>query len=181
MANAKFKTPIGTVLFPAVFEKAKGMDGGEGKYEIVLAIPPENVKTAEFAAIDGEVKRLLADLSKQIKVPVASLKNPLRPNEERNAKYPDTYPEGGFFFTAKSNFKPTVIDRSKLTITDPEGVWSGQEGRLLISAYSFNKNGNRGVAISLDGVQITDANKERLGGGGNVADAFGDDLDDNPF
>lgn len=180
MANAKFKTPIGTVMYPSVFEKAKNMDGGEGKYEVVLAIGPKGVKTAEWAPIQSEVERLLQDLAKEIKKPVGSLKNPLRDNEERNEKNPDAYPKGGFFLSAKTNFKPSVVDRAKRPITDPEGVWGGQEGRLVVSFYKFNRNGNAGVSVSLDALQITNADKDRIGGGGSALNEF-DDLEDSPF
>lgn len=48
--------------------------------------------------------------------------------------------------------------------------------KLLVTAYPFNKEGNKGVALSLDGVQIIDATAPRLpigGAGPDAAAAFG--------
>jgi hypothetical protein len=174
MANAKTMTAIGTILFPSLEKPAKAMDGGEGKFEIMITIDKEAAKSSEHAALDSEVNRLLAEYAKETKSPLASLRNPLRPNEERMEKYPDTYKAGGFFFTAKTKFQPPVFDRAKRPITDLGSVYAGQEGRILVSAYKFSRNGNKGVALSLEAVQVTNADKPRLRGGGNVADAFSD-------
>ena len=48
--------------------------------------------------------------------------------------------------------------------------------KLLVTAYPFNKEGNKGVALSLDGIQIVDATAPRLpigGTGPDAAAAFG--------
>lgn len=48
--------------------------------------------------------------------------------------------------------------------------------KLLVTAYPFNKEGNKGVALSLDGIQIIDAQAPRLpigGAGPDAAAAFG--------
>jgi hypothetical protein len=48
--------------------------------------------------------------------------------------------------------------------------------KLLVTAYPFNKEGNKGVALSLDGIQIVDATAPRLpigGAGPDAAAAFG--------
>ena len=48
--------------------------------------------------------------------------------------------------------------------------------KLLVTAYPFNKEGNKGVALSLDGIQIIDATAPRLpigGAGPDAAAAFG--------
>ncbi len=189
MAAIKMKTPEGTLNYPSLFKPRDPMQGstGEAKYECILILDKEALQTAEFKALSAEIKRLREELAKEKKVPVEMVKNPLRKNEERSGKHPDAYPVGGCFFTAKSKFKPGIIDRSKANITDEDAVWSGQGARLVVSAYKFDVSGNRGIALSLEAVQITDSTRERIDGRSNAADMFddgpsvGDAGDDEPF
>lgn len=190
MAAAKFKTPEGVLNYPSLFKARDPMAGStsDPKYECILILDKAALQTAEFKAIAAEVKRLRDELAKEKKLPLDMIKNPLRKNEERSGQHPDTYPEGGCFFTAKSKFKPGIIDRSKANITDEDAVWSGQGARLVVSAYKFDVSGSRGVALSLEAVQITDASRERIDGRTNAAEMFDDNIsttedvsDDEPF
>ena len=55
-------------------------------------------------------------------------------------------------------------------------LYPGALVKLLVTAYPFNKEGNKGVALSLDGIQIVDATVPRLpigGAGPDAAAAFG--------
>lgn len=55
-------------------------------------------------------------------------------------------------------------------------MYPGALVKLLVTAYPFNKDGNKGVALSLDGIQIVDATVARLpigGAGPDAAAAFG--------
>jgi len=55
-------------------------------------------------------------------------------------------------------------------------LYPGALVKLLVTAYAFNKEGNKGVALSLDGIQIVDATAPRLpigGAGPDAAAAFG--------
>lgn len=181
MAQELYTTPKGTLLYTHVFKPATAMDGGEGKFEITVALPPEALKTAEYAALKKAVDEKIDSYAKELKVKPAALRSPLRDNDERHEKYPDTYLEGGVFFSAKSKFKPAVVDGGKRPITDEEAVWMGQEGRVRVSVYGYNISGNKGVGLGLSAVQVTDANKERIGGGDGAA-GF-DEVEDNgsPF
>lgn len=55
-------------------------------------------------------------------------------------------------------------------------LYPGALVKLLVTAYPFNKEGNKGVALSLDGIQIVDATVPKLpigGAGPDAAAAFG--------
>lgn len=181
MAEALLTTPKGTMLFTHVFKPATAMDGGEGKYELTLALTPEALKSAEYAALSKAVDEKIDSYAKELKVKPAALRSPLRDNSERHEAYPDTYPEGGVFFSMKSKFKPAVVDAGKRPITDEDAVWMGQEGRARVIVYGYNISGNKGVGLRLSAVQVTDASRPRLGGG-DAAAGF-DEVEDNdsPF
>lgn len=180
--NAMMSTAIGTILFPYLDQTAKLPDGRDsGKHEVTLVVGPQGAKSAEHARLTAEVERLRAEAAKEWKVPVSQVRSPLRANEERAEKYPETYAPGGFFFSAKTKFRPTVVDAQKRPITDLSNVYAGQEGRLVVSCFKYNTSGNRGVGLSLDVVQITNADRPRIGGGGSALDALSDLPAADPF
>ena len=180
MAAEKLRTPIGTFLYTHLFEPARAMGGGEGKYETTLVLDAAALKTAEYAAIEKAVDALRAELARETKTTLANIKSPLRDNSEREEKAPEVYTEGGKFLSAKTKFQPTVVDRAKRPITDPDAVFGGQQGRLVVSPFKYNTNGNKGVSFSLDAVQVTDSDRERVGGGGAAVSLF-EELEDTPF
>jgi hypothetical protein len=156
------------------------MDGSDtGKYEVVLVLDEEGANSAEGVNLKKIVDAELAAMAKEQKCPVSSLKTAIRSNEERAEKNP-VYKPGGYFLSAKSKFPPGLVDRAKRTITDRSAVYAGVEGRLVVSPYRYNVNGNRGVGLSLELVQITNGDKERIGAGGSSALNLLSDLPD-PF
>ena len=81
-----------------------------------------------------------------------NLKLPLRDGDvdrEEDEAYQDAY-----FVNATSLEKPGVVDRKRIPITDPLGVYSGCYVRASVNFYPFNVNGNKGVAAGLGNVQF---------------------------
>jgi len=48
---------------------------------------------------------------------------------------------------------PQVVDRNVQTIIDRSEVYSGCYGKVSVTLYAFNVNGNRGIAAGLGNIQ----------------------------
>jgi hypothetical protein len=75
----------------------------------------------------------------------------------------DESTENCWFMNCSSGSKPGVLDENGQPIIDATEVYSGCYGRVSISFFGYNSNGNKGVACGLDNVQKL-ADGESLGG-----------------
>ena len=144
------------------------VNGGEPKYSVSAIIDKKDTKTinAIKAAIEQAKKDSVSKWGG--KVP-ANLHLPLRdgdidrPDDEA---YADCY-----FFNANSRQAPQVVDAKVQPILDQSEVYSGCYGKISVTFYGYNANGNRGIAAGLGNIQkLKDG--ESLGGRSNAADDF---------
>ena len=78
---------------------------------------------------------------------------------------------------ANSTTAPGIVDADRQPILDRSEVYSGCYGRVSITFYAFNSNGNKGIACGLNNLQkIRDG--EPLDGHTRAEDDFADDDDD---
>ena len=159
----------------------KSINGGTPKYSVSLIIPKSDKQTVEKikAAIDVAYKEGESKLKGNGKaVPALStLKTPLR---DGDAERPDdpAY-ANAFFINANSATAPGIVDKTCQPILDRSEVYSGVYGRASINFFSFNSNGNRGIACALNNLQkIRDG--EPLGGKSRAEDDFAS-APDNDF
>jgi len=152
------------------------VNGSEPKYSVSAIIPKSDTKTIEAIKAAVEVAKKESVSKWGGKIP-ANLKLPLRdgdidrPDDEA---YADSY-----FFNANSRQAPQVVDKSVQPILDQSDVYSGCYGRVSVTFYGYNSNGNRGIAAGLGNIQkLRDG--ESLGGRTNAADDF-DSMDDDDF
>ena len=110
------------------------------------------------------------------KIP-ANLKLPLRdgdidrPDDEAYAN--------SYFFNANSRQAPQVVDAHVQPILDQSEVYSGCYGKISVTFYGYNSNGNRGIAAGLGNIQkLRDG--ESLGGRTTAAEDF-ETEDDEDF
>lgn len=158
----------------------KSINGGTPKFSVSLIIPKSDTKTLakikvaiEAAYHEGESK--LKGNSKSVP-PLAALKTPLRdgdterPNDEAYAN--------AYFINANATTAPGIVDADRNPILTRSEVYSGVYGRASISFYSFNSNGNKGIACGLNNLQkIRDG--EPLGGKASAESDFATDDDDD--
>ena len=135
--------------FVHIFEP-QSINGSDPKYSMSLIIPKSDSKTigAIKAAIDEAIQNGISGKWGGKRPP--NLKLPLRDGDvdrEEDEAYQDAY-----FVNATSLEKPGVVDRKRIPITDPLGVYSGCYVRASINFYPFNVNGNKGVAAGLSNV-----------------------------
>lgn len=144
------------------------VNGGDPKYSVSAIVPKSDTKTinAIKAAIEQAKKDSVSKWGG--KVP-ANLKLPLRdgdiyrPDDEAYA--------GCYFFNANSRQAPQVVDSKVQPILDQSEVYSGCYGKISVTFYGYNSNGNRGIAAGLGNIQkLKDG--ESLGGRTSAADDF---------
>ena len=144
------------------------VNGGDPKYSVSAIIPKSDTKTinAIKAAIEQAKKDSVSKWGGKIP---ANLKLPLRdgdidrPDDEAYA--------GSYFFNANSRQAPQVVDAKVQPILDQSEVYSGCYGKISVTFYGYNSNGNRGIAAGLGNIQkLRDG--ESLGGRSNAADDF---------
>ncbi len=144
------------------------VNGGEPKYSVSAIIDKKDTKTinAIKAAIEQAKKDSVSKWGG--KVP-GNLHLPLR---DGDIDRPDDEAYAGcYFFNANSRQAPQVVDAKVQPILDQSEVYSGCYGKISVTFYGYNANGNRGIAAGLGNIQkLRDG--ESLGGRSNAADDF---------
>ena len=131
-------------------------------------IPKSDTKTVN--AIKAAIEQAKKDSVSKWggKIP-ANLKLPLR---DGDIDRPDDEAYAGcYFFNANSRQAPQVVDSKVQPILDQSEVYSGCYGKISVTFYGYNSNGNRGIAAGLGNIQkLKDG--ESLGGRTSAADDF---------
>lgn len=144
------------------------VNGGDPKYSVSAIIPKSDTKTVN--AIKAAIEQAKKDFVSKWggKVP-ANLKLPLR---DGDIDRPDDEAYAGcYFFNANSRQAPQVVDSKVQPILDQSEVYSGCYGKISVTFYGYNSNGNRGIAAGLGNIQkLKDG--ESLGGRTSAADDF---------
>ena len=165
----------GRLSYANVWEP-QSINGSEPKYSVSVIIPKSDKATIQKIQQAVEQAKQEAISKFGGKIP-ANLKLPLRdgdidrPDDEAYAN--------SYFINCNSKQKPQVVDQQVQTILDQTEVYSGCYGRVSVTFYGFNSNGNRGVAAGLGNIQkLKDG--EPLGGRVRPEDEFGT-VDDDDF
>lgn len=144
------------------------INGGDPKYSVSAIIPKTDTKTIERikAAVEQAKKDSISKWGGKIP---ANLKLPLR---DGDIERPDDEAYAGcYFFNANSRQAPEVVDSHVQPILNQADVYSGCYGRISVTFYGFNSNGNRGIAAGLGNIQkLRDG--EPLGGKARATDDF---------
>ena len=137
------------------------VNGGDPKYSVSAIVPKSDTKTVE--AIKAAIEQAKKDSVSKWggKVP-GNLKTPLRDGDIDRPD--DEAYKGCYFFNANSRQAPQVVDGKVQPVLDQSEVYSGCYGRISVTFYGYNSNGNRGIAAGLGNIQkLKDG--EPLGGG----------------
>lgn len=144
------------------------VNGSEPKYSVSCIIDKDDKdtivklqKAIELAKEEGKGKW-------GGKIP-ANLKTPLRDGDIDRPE--DEAYSGAMFLNANSRQAPQVVDKKVQPILDQSEVYSGCYGRVSVTFYAYNSNGNKGIAAGLGNVQkLRDG--EPLGSRANAKDEF---------
>lgn len=166
---------LGRLSYANVWEP-QSINGSEPKYSVSVIIPKSDKATIQKIQQAVELAKQEAISKFGGKIP-ANLKLPLRdgdidrPDDEAYAN--------SYFINCNSKQKPQVVDQQIQPILDQAEVYSGCYGRVSVTFYGFNSNGNRGVAAGLGNIQkLKDG--EPLGSRVRAEDEFGT-VDDDDF
>ena len=177
MNRTKVITGINTKLSYFHGWEPASINGGEPKYSVSVLIPKTDKETVDAInnAIDAAIEEGITKFGGK-KPNRAAIKLPLRDGDiERDD---DAY-KGHYFINANSKTAPQIVDKAVKPILDRDEVYSGCYGRVSLSFYAFNSNGNKGVACGLGNIQkIKDG--DSLGGRPTAVDDF-TTLEDNDF
>ena len=153
------------------------VNGSEPKYSVSAIIPKSDTKTV--SAIKAAI-----EVAKQESLPKwggkfpPNLKLPLRDGDIDRPE--DEAYAGCYFLNANSREKPQVVDKQVQPILDQTEVYSGCYGRITVTFYGYNSNGNRGVAAGLGNIQkLKDGYS--LGGRAKASEEFEPVDDDEDF
>ena len=176
----KVRTGEVRLSYAHLFQAHAAQPDQKEAYSAALLIPKSDTKTISLINQAIENAKQVGREKKGWKDPVfksPKFHNPLRDGEEKEE---DEVYQNMMFVNAKSyNNQPTVLDSQKNKIEDASEVYSGCWAQASVSFYPFDVSGNKGIACGLNGVQKT-RDDEALSGGGNAADDFeGEDEDDD--
>lgn len=144
------------------------INGSEPKYSVSCIIDKNDKETIAKIQKAIEIAKEEGKGKWSGKIP-ANLKTPLRdgdidrPDDEA---YADS-----MFLNANSHQAPQVVDAKVQPIIDQSEVYSGCYGRVSVTFYAYNSNGNKGVAAGLGNIQkLKDGTP--LGSRANAKDEF---------
>ena len=108
--------------------------------------------------------------------PLSAINNPLNDGDEKRSGDP-AY-QDAYYLNAKNYQRaPGIVDKDRQGILDHSEVYSGVYGRVCISFFAYNKNGNKGIGCSLHHLQ-KGRDGEPLGGFTRAEDEFDDGEED---
>lgn len=156
--------------------EAKSINGSKPKYSVCLLIPKSDTATVKKikAAIQQAYEEGASVLKGTGKYLIAlddpSFSYPLKDGDaKKNAG--DEY-KGCYYINAKSDNAPAIVDSNQKLIMDHSEVYSGVYGYASINFFAFNKTGNKGISVGLQGLmKVRDG--EPLGGKKSIESMFG--------
>ena len=162
-------TPDARLSFPSLFQASAVLDSKVLKFGCTLLLPPDTdlkpFKLAMKAAMEAE-------WGKVIQLPAS--KNPLHACETYpypNGRY-SGYEDGWHFIRVSSKYRPAIVNRGNIPVTDEEQVYPGMWVRGFINAYAWtHPTGGKGVSFGLQALQLV-RDGERLDGRVDASSIF---------
>ena len=193
-----FVTPQGVAKYCWVNKPDLGFDGkGEPKYKTDIYIEDNDASRAWCTKVlDKAMEEAKAQGIKLKKVFKTSIIYPediddddLVPAEGKDRPKYDETERGKIIITAKSGFKPGLIDSKRQELAEDVKVMGGDTIAIKIEPYAYEGLGS-GISFRLKVVQLIQKNTSYSGGGKPNTDGFDDhndgyntpiDDDDVPF
>lgn len=141
-------------------------EGGE-QYEVCLLIPKTDKETVQLLS-------KIVQTAAQEKGLKGNYRRPLRDGDTDRPEQEEF--KGMYFCNAKSQRKPIMMDTYKMPLTD-EAIYSGMYASVLVTAYGYDHNANKGVGLAIDALVKTRDGEVLSGGTVDVNEAFGDLFD----
>ncbi len=158
-AARKVTTPKFRASFVWIFKPQPPMEGSantEPKYGLTMLFDQAAQKSPEYKALKSlAIAALREKFGDKLKPDgngwFVGMKNPLRNGAEKAEM--EGYGEGVIFASATSKMQPGLVDQGLSRIISEQDFFSGCYARATVTAYGFDKAGNKGVAFGLQNVQ----------------------------
>jgi hypothetical protein len=170
MANEnRITTPKFRAAFANVF-KPKAFEGQDPKYSITMLFP----KNTDMKVFKDIIEKVATEKwGPKAKWP-KGLRNPIRNGDEKSDL--QGY-EGNFYISASSKDRVGLVDQKREDIISPSEFYSGCYARATLTAFAYDKAGNKGVSFGLQNIQKL-ADGESFSGRKAAKDDF-DDAEDS--
>ncbi len=170
-------TPVGTLCFADGLFKAKPVVPGSDKlrHNCILLLDADGVASSAYTAMQKAAHDAVVDKFGAAKAADPSfkrgLRSPFRPAAEKNYA---GFEKGEVFIAPWCNpdSPPSIVNLQGEKIVVPGDVWSGQLARASVRFFAYDTNGNKGVGLFLEHVQIVKADMPRLDGKQSAEAAF---------
>ena len=172
-------TPPFRVAFPHVFVPNPRQTEKE-QFDIAMLFPKSTNMDHINAAIDHVVKEECKGSKKGLKMPIRDGdKDPAF--EEYQESHADMH-----VMSARTTFKPGVVDKSLEDIIDPGDFYSGCWARASITCFHYDTAGNKGISFSLNNIQKLKDDEPFTAAGMKAQQEFSDegipdDMEDEDF
>lgn len=192
--GTRVKTPKAILSYPHLDKpQAPQEDGGVPKYSGAFIFTPETLKdpaekalyvAMQNAVVEAAVAKFGEQKGKEM-LAKKQLKTPFRTDWESK-----DYPEGSIFINARSNNQPQAV-YSYADPSDPkkparipaeklkEELYAGALVRASVSAFYYDKKGNKGIGFGLNNIQKL-GEGERIDGRAKAEDEFDVDMSSAP-
>ncbi len=162
-------TPFGLLSFPNLFTPRAPAEGAEPRYSLNLVFDQKAQATNEWKILKDAVNQVAREKWGN-NIP-RNLRSPFRDAGEKDYA---GYEPGFIFINAWTKTAPGVVGPTREDIFDANDVWAGQLARASVKPFAYDNSGNKGVAFSLENVQIGKFDMPRLDGRVAANKAFGD-------
>lgn len=143
----KVTTPEFRVSFPHVFKAHTGFEGQEAKFSLTMLFDKKKadlskMKEAAFAAATEK-------WGPKEKWP----KNLRMPFRDGNEKSDLQGYENTIYVTVSSKQKPGLVDNQVQPIISEDDFYAGCYARATLTAFAYDKAGNKGISFGLQNIQ----------------------------
>lgn len=132
-----------------LFEPRESEEGYAPKYGICVLISKDDKDTIN--KINKAIEMVRENAGEFYKSRDIYIKIPLRDGDEEKADMPEF--KECYFLNATTKYRPEVVDKNCIRITNPEEVYSGCYGRTSLSFYPYENEDGPGIGCWLNNVQ----------------------------
>ncbi|MBO2517932.1 MAG: DUF2815 domain-containing protein [Clostridiales bacterium] len=172
-ASATIITGRRTRLSYAQLFEPKGFDGQKPMYSVSLIIPKDDKKTLDM--INAAIKAAYENGSYKLRgngKSAPALEDINLPLNDGDKKRPnDPAYANSYYINAKNSEQPKLFGMDGEEVMSRSELYSGCYARCKVTFYAYNRNGNRGIGVSLQGLRKV-ADGKPLGGSICTADDF---------
>ena len=138
------------------------------KYSLMIVFPVDHPQVDELkqAITDAKKEKWGGRASR-----MTSLKPPLKEGPYVTNNGDESVPEGHYYMTISTaynpdrprNGQPRIVDSQKQDITDPEDIYSGCIGNVVMAIKAYDLTTSKGVTGYVQAVQVTEKRESKAG------------------